>query len=845
MRIWLGLGLLSIGAVLLVQTPTSISTVAVLAGPPHPGAERLGLVRQSVGKADDELENEQAERLIARGIAEDHEGRPAVALGDFQEALRLALLSGSDLSEARALACSGNAASELGELADASRFYERALKKWEHVGSPSDRLKTLQDLTYLHLQVGEPARTFDLLRQAREIDPNPALTLRLLGMSFFVGQRDGIALQILHRALKQARIEEDADLQAAVLGDIGSAALRLGDVGQAAAAFEEGLRISEETKFSQGEAYARAGRGRVLGARGRYDEAMVELDRAAAMFRSQEDPESLALVLAGEAMLERERKNLQKALELSRESLDLIESQRREIESPRARAALLGVSSDPYEIQIDVLQRLAEREPGGHFEAQAFEVSEKIRARTLFEALAAGGTSRRPGTADLQRKRREVTFELRNLEREKLRLSDPSGEEDRSRSATIDAELRDLVARESELWEKLRRSDPRSALAGLQPLSLPQVQSLLDADTALLVYTLGQPRSFVWWIERDAISMRAIPARSEIETLSNQVQSLLAEPVAKQTGLLNADLARLSELLLGPVADKLARVRRLAVVPDGALQTLPFAAFPQPRAAGHLAGEPLVASHVLVDLPSPSTLAALRRREAERTKPDKLIAVIADPVFEETDPRIHRQPFNEPAPSRPGLTRLKQTKKEAGAILGFVSREMRREISGFEAIPEIVRDPDLRRYRYLHFGTHGIVNEKQPELSGIVLSQFNPDGSHRDDGLLRFYDVYDLDLPVELVSLSTCRSANGPQIRREGPITMTRSFFYAGASRVLGTLWDVSDKPAAALTTAFYAGILHEGKRPAEALRDAQDAMRLNRWPMHDWAAFVLQGDWR
>ncbi|HYU33823.1 MAG TPA: CHAT domain-containing tetratricopeptide repeat protein [Thermoanaerobaculia bacterium] len=844
MRLWFGLGLLSIGALLLVAVPPSISPVAVLAGSSHSGAEHLDLLQQSIGRADEE--NQQAERLIARGMEEDRQGHPAAALDLFQEALRLARQTHSSLSEAHALAASGTAASELGELADASDYYEQTLEKWKHVGSPADRLKTLQDLAQLHLQVGEPGLALDLLRQARDIDPSPALTTRLVGMSLFIGRRDGIALQILRRALDQARVEEDAELQATVLGDIGSVALRLGDVEQAAAAFEECLRIAMEAKYLPGEAYARAGRGRVLGARGRYGEAMIELERAATMFRSQEDPESLALVLAGEAMLEQERGNLQRALDLSSESMSLIEAQRKEIESPRARAALLGVSSDPYEIQIDVLQRLAEGEPGGRFEAQAFEVSEKIRARTLYEALAAGGTSRRPGTADLQRQRREVTFKLRALERERLSLSEPSGEEDRSRLEAIDAEIRTLVARESELWEKLRRSDPRSALAGLQPLSLPQVQSLLDADTALLVYTLGKDRSFVWWIERDSFSMLTLPARSQIEELARRVQSLLAEPGSKHELQLNESLAQLSETVLGPVADKLPRVRRLAVVPDGALQTLPFAAIPQPRMAGPLAGEPLVASHVTVVLPSPSTLAALRRRERDRaTTPDKLIAVITDPVFEETDPRIARLPSSEPALSPLGLTRLKQTKKEAGAILGLVPKGMGREISGFEAVPEIVTDPDLRHYRYLHFGTHGIVNEKQPELSGIVLSQFNPDGSHRDDGLLRFYDVYDLDLPVELVSLSTCRSANGPQIRREGPITMTRSFFYAGASRVLGTLWDVSDKPAAALTTAFYEGILRGGKRPSEALRDAQDAMRRQGWPRHDWAAFVLQGDWR
>jgi CHAT domain-containing protein len=341
--------------------------------------------------------------------------------------------------------------------------------------------------------------------------------------------------------------------------------------------------------------------------------------------------------------------------------------------------------------------------------------------------------------------------------------------------------------------------------------------------------------------------MRELPGRPEIETIAGRAQSLLAETARRrQTRELEALLTELSELVLGPLAGELPRARYLAIVPDGALQTIPFAALPRPDATGRSTGEPLVASHVTVVLPSPSTLAALRRREAERVrKPDKLIAMIADPVFEPDDGRMARQlTLDDPTPSPSGLRRLKQTGKEAGEILEFVPEGLGRAILGFDAVPEVISDPDLQRYRYLHFGTHGVVDAKHPELSGIVLSQFTPDGRTRD-GTLNFYDVYDLDLPVDLVSLSTCRSADGPQIRREGPITMTRSFFYAGASRVLGTLWEVSDKPAAELTTAFYEGVLREGKRPSEALRDAQDAMRRKGWPPHTWAAFVLQGDWR
>lgn len=846
MRRWWILGLMGLGAVILGQILSSSATVDFLSRFFSRRSEQLELLGPSSRKAEARLEDERAERLIARGNEEERRGRPAAALEHFQEALRLARQAGAELSEARALNRAGSVSWNLGEIGAAGSFYRQALDKWTQIGSPSGRLEALQGLASFHVLRGEPARALDFLRQAREIEPNRAGILRELGLCFFQGQRDGFALHILRRALDQARIENDAGLQAALLGDIGSVALRLGEIEQAAAAFEECLRISVAKELPAGEAYARAGRGRVLGMRGRFGEAMEELDRADAMFRSLGQGFSLALVLAGMALLERERGNLQEALELSRESIDLIESQRLDIQGPRARAAWLSAVSDPYELQIDVLWRLAGQEPGRGFEARAFEVSETIRARTLYEGLALPRSTSRPETADLERQRRGITFRLRSLGSEKLRLSQSSGEEVRSRRRWIDAEIRDLVAREGALWEKLRRSDPRSALAGLQPLDLPRVQALLDKETALLVYTLGRDRSFVWWIDRGSLTMLTLPGRLEIERIAEQAHTLLAETASRRPPQqLDALLSRLSELLLGPVADKLPRVRTLAVVPDGALQTVPFQALPAPDATGRPTREPLVASHVTVFLPSPSTLDALRRRETGRAhKPDKLIAAITDPVFDPDDERLARRPSRELTPVLSGLRRLKQTGEEARKILAFVPPGMGLAIEGFDAVPEIIAGPDLRGYRYLHFGAHGVVDSKQPELSGIVLSQLTPDGKERD-GILNFYDVYDLDLPVDLVSLSTCRSAAGPQIRREGPITMTRSFFYAGASRVLGTLWEVSDKPAAELTAAFYEGVLRDGKTPAEALRDAQDAMRLDGWPPNTWSAFVLQGDWR
>lgn len=109
-------------------------------------------------------------------------------------------------------------------------------------------------------------------------------------------------------------------------------------------------------------------------------------------------------------------------------------------------------------------------------------------------------------------------------------------------------------------------------------------------------------------------------------------------------------------------------------------------------------------------------------------------------------------------------------------------------------------------------------------------------------------DVFNLKIPAELVVLSACRTALGKEIRSEGLIGLTRAFMYAGAPRVVASLWRVDDAATAELMKSFYEGMLGPRKlRPAAALREAQLATaKQKRWrDPYYWAAFVLQGEWK
>jgi CHAT domain-containing protein len=339
--------------------------------------------------------------------------------------------------------------------------------------------------------------------------------------------------------------------------------------------------------------------------------------------------------------------------------------------------------------------------------------------------------------------------------------------------------------------------------------------------------------------------------------------------------------AELSRMLLGPVASQLGK-KRLAIVADGALQYIPFAALPAPspgNGEGRKPGaepQPLFIEHEIVSLPSASTLATLRRETAGRKPAEKSLAVLADPVFTDDDTRVRRDVGKAGAKGKTrsadsdetdigflqmtrsgretgvisgegGFGRLLSTRREAAAISALVPERERLQALDFEASRTTALRPELGEYRIVHFATHGMLNNVHPELSGIVLSLVNKEGDQQD-GFLRLQDIYNLKLPAELVVLSACQTGLGKEIKGEGLIGLTRGFMYAGAPRVLATLWKVDDRATSELMKQFYQGMLGpQALRPAGALRQAQLSIwKQKQWrEPYYWAAFVLHGEWK
>ncbi len=529
--------------------------------------------------------------------------------------------------------------------------------------------------------------------------------------------------------------------------------------------------------------------------------------------------------------------------------------------------------------------RLHKQRPSEGLDARAFEASERARARSLSDVLAEGNLDIRYGVDPSLLSRQSSLQQSLNAKAERqVRLL--SGRHTQEQVAEVASQIEKITSEYRQVQAVMKASSPRyAALTEPEPLSLQDIQQqVLDADTLLLEYELGESRSYLWAVTNTAITAYELPGRADIEAAARSFYDLVRNNAKAPE--LGESAFRLSQMVLAPAADRLVK-HRLVVVADGALLYVPFGALPLPvnRVDRGMKGvnlqsatenarsenRPLILDHEVLSLPSASTLAVLRRETKERALAPKLVAVLADPVFDLEDVRARRtagalsgartRPNSEGKDSglsrsveETGLAggkwpppRLLGTRREARTILSLVPAQKSKEALDFDASRETATGGDLSQYQIVHFATHGLVNNRHPELSGLVLSLIDKDG-HPHNGFLRLDDIYNLRLPAELVVLSACQTGLGKEIRGEGFIGLTRGFMYAGAKRLVTSLWQVDDTATSELMGRFYRGVLKDKKlSPAAALRAAQiEMLQQPEWRSpYYWAAFTLQGEWR
>ena len=763
------------------------------------------------------------------------------ALECLDRALPIARSLGDKYREGRTLEFKGYVYRSLADFENALRNRHEALKVYKAIGNKRLEATVLSSIgdDYIDLGEHEKAREYleQVVRLAQLLEDKEAEAdaLDSIGYSYHFQYDRENTLNYYTRALAIWRSLKNAERQARNLAFLSGEYARRGEREKALAIIGEALDLIKSPNFDKrtrqfilinvGWAYYKLGE---------LEKALTFFDEPLRVYSESGNNRNRAIILKHIATVLRDLGRLEEAKVKIETCIAIMDYIRDHAGDAGLQASFVANFFEFYEFYIDLLMRLHAANPQDANNLAALTFTEKIKQRSLVELLVQARVNLQKGSD---------AFDASN-----------------SRYASLTAP---------------------------QPLSIKGIQEqVLDDNTILLEFQLGEERSYLWTITRDGVLSYQLPSKEKIEMQARRVYELLTARQPAPNLTLGQQRARekaadlqyekqasaLSNMLLAPVATQLG-TKRLVIVADGALQYLPFAALPAPilSETGTTSDlKPLILDHEIVSLPSASVLAALRREVADRKPAPKTVAVLADPVFEMNDARVKLRPNStssagrknqSPAPTSTlgralrsvrgddgsvKLQRLLFSRDEAEAILSLTSNQLKLEALDFRANRKVAMSDELSQYRIVHFSTHGLLDSRHPELSGLVLSLVDEAGRPQD-GFLRLDDIYTLRLNADMVVLSACQTGLGKEVKGEGLIGLVRGFMYAGAPRVMASMWEVDDAATAELMKHFYKGVLQEKLTPAAALRAAQiEMLKKSHWQSpYYWGAFVLQGEWR
>ncbi|MBW4673200.1 MAG: CHAT domain-containing protein [Desmonostoc geniculatum HA4340-LM1] len=849
----------------------------------------IGSVYDSLGEKQEALKYLNQALSITRAVT-DKEGEAATlnniggiydSLGEKQEALKylnqaLSITRAVTDKEGEAITLNniGNVYDDLGEKQEALKYYNQALPIFRAVSKREGEAATLNNIGFIYDSLGEKQEALKYYNQALPIfravskREGEATTLNNIGAVYSdLGEKQQ-ALKYYNQALLVRRAVTDKGGEANTLNNIGAVYSDLGEKQQALKYYNQALPIRRAVGDKRGEANTLHNIGGVYSSLGEKQEALKYFNQALPIRRAVGDRGGEANTLFYMAFLERDRGNLKQAQTHIQAAIEIIEDLRTKIADKELRASYFASKQDVYKFYTDLLMQLHKKDPSKGYDALALEVSDRSRARGLIELLTEANIDIRKGI-DPKLLAEETSLQWQINAQEKL-LSELSSKKETPEQLLTNTkqQIQDLLKQQRELEVKIRAKNPEYAdLIYPQPLTLKQIQQQLDKDTLLLQYSLGEQRSYLWAVTPNSLHSYELPGREKIDKAAkNLYNNYLRNP--GMLGVSPEETAKaaneLSQLILAPVADKLGQ-KRLVIVGDEALQYIPFAALTtSTKSRDGSDYKPLVVNHEIISLPSASTITILRKQIKGRTKAPKTLAILADPVFSANDQRVTGKSSNvannnidqqleESALkrstrniNRSEIQRLQGTEQEAKEILKLVSPSENIQAFGFDANYNWATNQQLSQYKMLHFATHGFLDSTEPELSGIVLSLIDKQGKSQR-GFLRLTDIFNLNFPAELVVLSACETGLGKEVKGEGLVGLTRGLMYAGAARVVVSLWNVDDEATSLLMSQFYTQMLQQGKTPAAALRAAQLKMwEQEKWRNpYSWSAFTLLGEWR
>lgn len=827
--------------------------------------------------------------MLYLGTANYDQGRRPEALEIFQNALALARETDNKKGLSRALNNIAGVLGDMGRYEESISYLNQCLEVAHELGDEPMRFTALLNVGQLYIRLGDPdkaeAPLLESLRIARGLKHSDLVSnaskvttemaLRVLGEMEIAREHYQLALKYLDEVRESH--PENTQAQIELLSGIALAHQRLGEYQKATEALQEALPIAEKADSGYSPLLV-ASMGEAQESLGQFNEALASENRAlAALRKAGGNPDN-------EWEIERRIGHIHRALAHNQEALEHYENSVRTIDLLRVtalntetgRASFGARSREVYAQTADLLYDL-------HRESEALEMAERGRARAFLDMLAMSRSGLPDELSPEQRQQEDSKLAHITAVQKQLWKPDLPAADEKKIKAELTAAEDDL----EKFHVELRRSNPHYASVHYpEPINVALIQKNLLADRAVLLeFLLGEKRSLLWVVSRQNVTVGILPPRKEIE---NEVAAYRAALTEKTSALtLESSLNEIQRrgihlygFLFRPVSNAIPAGSTLIIVPDGNLGYLPFESLivaSRRSPSGEVRRVYMLDKFAMTYGPSASALAAVREESPRNQERAKTLLAFGDPIVQskatlakkqvtgattrsadaatEADTDKTTAAWTPPPSGSPdamsaeyaergfSLTRLPFTRDEVLGISKLYPTAESRVYLGEDAREETVKSETLDAYRYIHFASHGFMDESHPERSGILFSRIP---NSPEDGVLQVGEIMRLKLNADMVTLSACSTGLGKLVSGEGVLGLTRAFFYAGARNVTVSLWNVNDAATAALMKSFYDN-LNRGLTKSAALRQAKLALLHGKnvtWSQpYFWAPFVLVGE--
>jgi CHAT domain-containing protein/lipopolysaccharide biosynthesis regulator YciM len=781
----------------------------------------------------------EARALMSLGEIHNSLGDRQGALRDYNEAVRVGQEANDRAWKPMVLSSMAAIYLDFGEIDRSSALYEAAIKASETEGEPEDTALGLNGLAMIAERRAEPLKALSYYQralalaraikdQSREAaalgniaglydsfnqheqalkavheavaiysdneDPNGESTaLANMGVLYDRMSRHREAFDWLNRALALQRANENREGQAHTQLGLGDAYRNAGDPAKALDAYTQSLALMTAIEDRVGETRACSRLGLAYYLLGNYQKASEYYLRALPLTRSAGNRREEAVLLGSLGLLHEDMGDMKAAEAFYAQSLKVIEHIRTAARLEEFKTEITSGTAELYSRAI--LLKLKFGKP-----AEAFELSERARARTLLDQMnSARIDMRKSADRELIEEEQTLRFELASLEK-KLR-EEMSGGAAPEVCALLQERLKQGQQAYTEIIIRLKANNPEYAeLQGYSPISRGEIQRLLDPNTTLISYYVATSKTLAFVITRDSFNV------VEISVSEKELQDAIGwfRSFASLRGSQSDNLKQLDDWLIAPLRQQI-KTPRVCVIPHGILHQLPFAALYDGK---HYLGE----QHTIYYLPAASLMPSIKRRNPQASK--RVLALAEANAM--------------------GWSALHYVDQEAEAIARLYKGKAL--LTGHASKAEFLRLAG--DYDILHIATHAELNMRSPLFSRILLT---PDQNGNQG--LEVREIYDLKLiDTSLIVLSACETQLGTQSKGDDMVGLNRAFIYAGASTVIASLWTVDDQATGLLMRSFYA-YLKRGMSKAEALRMAQSKTRRQYPNPYYWAAFVLTGD--